>query len=78
MASAGHEPLPPKGSEYWLDGDVSLHQLKPALTCLKGEHYFEYVSGREADCTKCPMGFRLPVDAEVKDGHIYIESQLLI
>lgn len=53
-----------------------LWTLKPNV--IGGEHYFEYVNGVEVQCTKCPLGYGVTSDTEVKDGHIYLEGNLVI
>ncbi len=50
--------------------------LKPNIIC--SEHYFEYVNGTEVMCTKCPLGYGVTPDTEVKDGHIFLEGNLVI
>ncbi len=58
-------------------------ESKPEMVTLKPniigqEHYFEYVNGTEVMCTKCPLGYGVTPDTEVKDGHIYLEGNLVI
>ena len=50
----------------------------PKESIIKGEHYFEYISGTEVMCTKCPLGYGVTAGMEVKDGHIYIGEKLLV
>lgn len=52
--------------------------LIPKENIIKGMHHFEYISGTEAMCTKCPLGYFLTPGSVVKDGHIYIEETLVI
>lgn len=55
-----------------------LIQVKPSATCTKGNHVFVQVSGTEAECPRCHVGYGLGVGAEVKDGHIYIQGELVL
>lgn len=52
--------------------------LIPKENIIKGMHHFEYISGTEAMCTKCPLGYVLTPGSVVKDGRIYIDNDLLI
>lgn len=52
--------------------------VKPSVNCAKNEHYFEYISGTEVQCTKCPMGYPIGPGTEVRDGHIYIHGTRVI
>lgn len=51
-------------------------QIKPSLTCKNG-HEFVRVKN-EARCVKCPIGYNLGSNTEIKDKHIYIRGQLVI
>ncbi len=42
------------------------------------DHHFVYVSGTEVECTKCPLGYGVTPETTIKDGHIYIEDELII
>lgn len=42
------------------------------------EHDFEYVSGTEVMCKKCPLGYVVGPSASIKDGHIYIGNELVV
>lgn len=42
------------------------------------EHEFEYISGIEVMCKKCPLGYQVGPDVTIKRGHIYIGEKLLI
>ena len=55
-----------------------LIKIKPPVTCDKGGHEFYRINGLEVKCKKCPVGYSLPVGAELKDEHIYIGSQFVI
>jgi hypothetical protein len=50
----------------------------PKESIIKGEHEFDYISGTEVMCKKCPLGYVLTPGSQVKDGHIYIENKLLV
>ncbi len=50
--------------------------LKPNTVCT--DHSFEYVSGTEVQCMKCPLGYGVTPETTVKDGHIYIKGELVI
>jgi hypothetical protein len=53
-----------------------LVKLGPNL--ITGEHNFTYISGTEVQCTKCPLGYVVGANTEIKDGHIYIENKFLV
>lgn len=53
-----------------------VHIPKPSI--IKGEHSFEYITGTEVMCTKCPLGYVVGPNVEIRDGHIYIEDKLLV
>lgn len=42
------------------------------------EHHFKYISGTEAMCTKCPLGYGVSPGTSIKEGHIYINNELVI
>ncbi len=50
--------------------------LKPNV--IGTEHEFRYVTGTEVECMKCPLGYQLTGESELKDGHIYIKGILVI
>lgn len=52
--------------------------VKLGPNIITGEHNFIYTSGTEVECTKCPLGYVVGADTEIKDGHIYIEETLVI
>lgn len=52
--------------------------ISPSVTCTKGNHNFVQVSGTEAECPRCHVGYGLGAGAEVKEGHIYIHGELVI
>ena len=49
-------------------------KLGDNLVC--NDHYF-IRQRNNAICTKCPVGYPLGL-AEIKDGHIFVEKQLVI
>ncbi len=50
--------------------------LKPNIAC--SDHEFDYISGTEVQCRKCPLGYGVTPETTVKDGHIYIKGELVI
>lgn len=59
-----------------LEGEV--YKLQPSITCGKQEHFFKLVSASAAECTKCPVGYPLPLGSEICDGHIYINNKFVL
>ena len=51
-------------------------QIGPSI--IGQEHEFDYVSGTEVMCRKCPLGYILGPEYTVKNGHIYRDGQLMI
>lgn len=61
------------------DKTTERYQVKAATHCGPRDHYFKYISGTEAECNKChTVGFPISPGTVVRDGHIYIEEQLVI
>ena len=52
--------------------------IQKPITCEKGNHQFKQVKKDAVECVKCPVGYNIPVTAEVKNGHLYINNQLLV
>lgn len=56
--------------------------LKPGPNRIGSEHYFEVTRDGGgylvAQCTKCPHGYHLGPGQTVKEGHIYVDGQLVI
>lgn len=52
--------------------------VKLGSNLITGEHNFTYISGREVQCAKCPLGYVVGADTEIRDGHIYIGEELLV
>ena len=71
------DPLPDSSGEFWKEAKTERIKLGPSITCERKAHEF-IRKGREAKCKKCPMGFVLSGQEEVKEGHIYLEDQFLI
>ena len=72
------ESLPAQEDKFWEKAETNLYKLKE-ISCQKGGHEFVYVrTGREAKCRKCPVGYILPIGAEIKKGHIFIKGQLVV
>jgi hypothetical protein len=62
--------------------EEELIKLGPPSTCTKGEHSFQ-VTGMEfglqrAQCTKCSIGYFLPIGWSARKGHIYRRDELVI
>jgi len=68
------KPLPESTDKFWDGADKTLSKPKEVVC----EHYFEMVSGRQAECQKCHIGFFLGPKEHVKDGHIYHNETLVI
>ena len=60
------------------DGTTQKFVLGEDKVCKRGDHAFKYVTATEVECIKCPVGYRLPVEAVLKNDHIYIDNQLLV
>lgn len=59
--------------------DEQIDQLvKLGPNLITGEHNFTHISGIEVQCTKCPLGYVVGPETEIKEGHIYIEEKLVI
>jgi hypothetical protein len=57
-------------------------KVGPPLSCIKGGHYL-VVDGMEMGmrrirCDRCPVGFYITGDDELRDGHVYTKGKLLI
>ncbi len=50
----------------------------PIINCEKGKHNFILKVGKNAECTKCNVGYYLGIESEVKNGHIYIHGGLVV
>lgn len=50
----------------------------PKENIIKGEHTFDYISGTEVMCRKCPLGYIVGPEEHIKDGHIYKGEILLV
>lgn len=50
------------------------YAVKPSRMCGAKDHTFVRTTGLVAQCRKCPVGFELPVAAEVADGHIFVNG----
>lgn len=57
---------------------IETYTVKPAHLCADGKHRFQRGQGLTVLCAKCAVGFTLPTNAEVKEGHIYIDGVLAI
>ena len=64
--------------EIKVEADIKDHRVQPALTCVKGEHYFVQINGTEVQCRKCPVGYNIGPGTTIKDGHIYIHNTFLV
>lgn len=60
------------------EGENETLKLGSNLVCGRGDHYFEYKTGLQAECNKCPLGYPIGPDINIREGHIYIEEQLII
>ena len=64
------EPLPvEKGSDF------NIHVLEKPAVC---EHFFFRTAGTEVKCRKCPIGFYVSPDVELKEGHLYKHGSKMI
>lgn len=71
------DPLPKSEGEFWKEAQTERIKLGPSVTCERREHEFVRY-GRDAKCRKCPTGYILSGQEEVKGGHIYLKGQFLI
>jgi hypothetical protein len=69
------DPLPPSSDEYWKEANVNKHELSKPAPC---EHQFIRKSGTEVQCIKCPIGFIITPDIELKKGHLFKHGGLMI
>lgn len=56
-------------------------KVQPSLSCDKGLHFFIYEQtpvGIGAKCTKCPVGFPISPGTVIREGHIYLEGNLVV
>ena len=67
---------PRKESREENEGEL-LH-VKPPVTCKRDEHYFIRTGSLEASCTKCPIGFVLNVNCDIKEGKLYVNGTMVI
>lgn len=71
------DALPSNGDVFWNEAETERVTLKPDVVCQKGGHVFLSRSATEVKCQKCPVGYILTPGSEIRDGHIYLENQLL-
>lgn len=69
------DPLPASNDEYWKEAEVNKHEIKPPEAC---EHLFVRSSGTEVKCKKCPVGFIVTPDIELRDGHLFKHGSLMV
>lgn len=69
------DPLPPSTDEYWKEANINKHELIKPETC---EHNFVRKTGMDVHCSKCPVGFIITPDIEIKDGHLMKHGSLMI
>lgn len=68
-------PLPSSDDEYWDQAEVIKIKLEDTPGC---DHYFERVSGTQAQCRKCNIGYFLTPEISIKNGHLYIDNKKII
>jgi hypothetical protein len=69
------DDLPPSTSSFW-DGEVNTGIVPKKKD--EEKHYFELVSGREAQCKFCDWGFHLDPGDKIEGGHLYEKSGKLV
>ena len=62
----------------FIESTIEKHNLGESVTCERDKHFFISVSGTEAECRKCHIGFVLPVGGEAREGHIYLQGEFVI
>jgi hypothetical protein len=67
-----------KGKKEEKDDGSTIIRIQPSLTCEKGRHFFQRISGVEIKCQKCPIGYPVSGGTEVKNGRVMIHGQLVI
>jgi hypothetical protein len=75
MSKTKLDALPSSDDEYWKDAEVIKIKLEDTPSC---DHYFKRVSGTQAECRKCRIGYFLTPEFEIKKGHIYTGEELVI
>ena len=73
-----NDPLPDVKDKFW-PKDSENYEFRPVQkSCDKKHHRFNYIkSGNQVRCD-CGVGFYLSADTYLKDGHIYMEDELVI
>lgn len=51
--------------------------IQPSRMCQNG-HFFTQTKSREVKCSKCPVGYELSIGMTVREGHIYLNGELVI
>ena len=66
------------GSQQLADTDNAVTFAPITVSCAQNDHNFIHQTANMVKCRNCPVGYALGPGSHVKNGHIYIGSQLLI
>lgn len=61
-----------------IETTMERHTVKDSVTCARDTHMFVMVSGTEAECTKCHIGFVLGPGVTLNEGHLYLSGELMV
>lgn len=67
-----------KNQEVKEENKEELFKLGPNLSCGKGNHYFVYHTANEIECTKCPVGYPVGPEINLKEGNVVIHGEELV
>jgi len=69
------DELPGKENKFWKHAEYITIVPKEKKKC---KHFFIYRRANEVECQHCHIGYFLSPGWEVKEGHIYKGSKLVI
>ncbi len=72
------EPLPANNHPFWKGAEKNEFKIGEKLNCDIKKHFFIQDGAQNATCQNCNVGYNLPVGSDVRNGHIYINGQLVI
>lgn len=71
-------PAVPDDHPFWERAEKNEFKIGEPLNCEIKKHKFIQSVGLEARCQICNVGYNLPVEGQVRDGHIFIKEELVI
>jgi hypothetical protein len=60
-------------TEFWAEADIHTG-IVPHDELSETGHYFERVTGHQAQCRHCDWGFQLDTGDKIIDGHLYTKE----